>query len=185
MGKSKEGVEKHLQGGFRFTVGDNDVSKCHLIPLKCDLMQQTLSLVVYYVVMSQITKFMGNMHTTKMSFFKLIFANILPALKEKRKTQLCWYRSQLLIQVEQNDEFNSWWLWLQKSPDVKSRQTYQLILAYQIQDKCHLTYFFNLFLWFYSTLFDHCFRITLFIIYVFRVSSIKWSYLSAFTRCVH
>lgn len=43
MGKSKEGVEKHLQGGFRFTVEDNDISKCHLFPLQCDLMQKALS----------------------------------------------------------------------------------------------------------------------------------------------
>lgn len=43
MGKSKEGVEKHLQGGFRFTLEDNDISKCRLFPLQCDLMQQALS----------------------------------------------------------------------------------------------------------------------------------------------
>lgn len=43
MGESKEGVEKHLQGGFRFTLEDNDISKCRLFPLQCDLMQQALS----------------------------------------------------------------------------------------------------------------------------------------------
>lgn len=148
MGKSKEGVEKHLQGGFRFTVEANDISKWRLFPFAMRFnATSSESRGFMMFILAQISKFVGNMNATKMSFFKWIIANILSCFKKgKKNPTVLVLKSLSLIQVQRNDGFNSWWFWLQTSPDVRSRQTYWLcILVFQIQDKCHLN-FFNRFL---------------------------------------